>query len=329
MDRARLVTALALVFSMFSVILGIANIGVRSSDSPFVSDTESFLSSGTAGIALIEVHGAIRNGYGSNGADSIVKLLDAAKTNSSVRGILLDVNSPGGAVGATKKIYDKVMDVRLVKPVVAVVTDVAASGGYYVASAADQIFAYEGSILGSIGVIMLRPDVSDFLASYGVRIEPITAGRFKDMSYPFRRLTDEERRMYDDMIEAAYQQFLEDVSKGRKQGKDTVEKWAEGRVFSGKYAKSQQIIDDIGGRAEAVAAIKIMLKTNEDLPLLEPPRTFFEELFFSYDASFGSRGGGAGARYEDLLSAPVLYLYPDGAGMLLDLLEVSAVGAKR
>ncbi len=330
MDRARLVTALALMFSMLAVILSFVNIGVSSSDSPFTSTTESFLTSGRAGIALIEINGPIQDGYYPGGADKIVEQLGQAESNAAVRAVLLSINSPGGAVGATKKIYDRVMQVRLVKPVVAVVTDIAASGGYYIASACDQIFAYEGSILGSIGVISLRPNISGLLNQYGVRIEAIKAGRFKDMSYPFRELTADERRMYDRLLGDSYQQFLEDVSKGRKKAKDDVAKWGEGRIFSGREARSQQMIDEIGGREEAVTAIKILLKTDQDLPLLRAPKTLLEELFAETGVSFGGASGSTEAtRYRMLLQSPVLYLYPGGPGFALDLLNVGPGGEGR
>jgi protease-4 len=326
MDRARIVTALALMLSMVSVVLGIANIGVASSDSPFTSSTESFLTAGRAGIALIEIEGAIVDGYYGNGADRIVEQLEQAENNAAVRAVLLSINSPGGAVGATKKIYERVMQLRLTKPVVAVVSDIAASGGYYIASACDRIFAYEGSLVGSIGVISIRPNVSDFLQRYGVQIETLKAGRYKDMSYPFRDLTDEERAMYDRFLNDAYQQFLEDVSKGRKKAKDDVLKWGEGRIYSGREARSQQIIDEIGGRGEAVAAIKIMLKTDQDLPLLRAPRSLLEELLSETGVRFASGAYGVLPGQSDelansLLQSPVLYLYPGGPGFSLKLIR--------
>lgn len=325
MDRARLVTALALMFAMIAVVLSFVNIGVASSDSPFTSTTESFLTSGRAGIALIEVNGAIQDGYYPGGADKIVEQLTQAEANPAVRAVLLSINSPGGAVGATKKIYDRVMQVRLAKPVVAVITDIAASGGYYIASGCDQIFAYEGSIVGSIGVISIRPNISGFLNQYGVRIETLKAGRFKDMSYPFRELTGDERAMYNRLLNDSYQQFLEDVSKGRKKAKTDVIKWGEGRIFSGREARSQQIIDSIGGREEAIAAIKIILKTDQDLPLLRAPRSLLEEIFSETGVSFGGSGAGISgtdpARFRMLLQTPILYLYPGGPGFAMELLE--------
>lgn len=328
MDRSRLVTALALMFAMIAVILSVVNIGVASSDSPVTSSTETFLTSGRAGIALIEINGAIQDGYYPGGADKVVEQLTQAEENSAVRAVLLSINSPGGAVGATKKIYDRVMQVRLSKPVVAVVTDLAASGGYYIASGCDQIFAYEGSLVGSIGVLSIRPNIAGFLDRYGVKVETLKAGRYKDMSYPFRELTAEEREMYDGFLNDAYQQFLEDVSKGRKKAKADVVKWGEGRIYSGREARSQQIIDAIGGREEAIAAIKIILKTDQDLPLLRAPRSMLEELFSEAGLSFGLGGRSAydarasdPARLRMLLQTPVLYLYPGGPGFALELLE--------
>lgn len=314
------------MFAMIAVILSVANIAVASSDSPFTSDTESFLTAGQAGIALIELTGPIQDGDFPGGADRVVRQLRQAEDNAAVRAVLLSINSPGGAVGATKKIYDQVMQVRLIKPVVAVVSDVAASGGYYVASAADQIFAYEGSIVGSIGVLSLRPNIAGLLGEYGVRVETLKAGRYKDMSYPFRELTGEEREMYDRLLNDSYQQFLEDVSKGRKKAKDDVSKWAEGRIFSGREARSQQMIDSIGGRDEAVAAIKILLKTDQELPLLRAPRSMLEELLGGMNS--GGMGFGPAAQspgMQTLLQSPVLYLYPGGPGFALDFTRALGV----
>ena len=124
---------------------------------------------------------------------------------------------------------------------------------------------------------------------------------------------------YDRFLNDAYQQFIEDVSKGRKKAKDDVLKWAEGRIFSGREARSQQIVDDIGGREEAVAAIKIILKTDQDLPLLRAPRSIMEEIFGEAGVRFGFRNQAPNPL--SLLRAPVLYLYPGGPGFGLDLVR--------
>jgi len=319
MDRSRIVTALALSFALLAVILGLVNIGLRSSGGGFVSESEAFFTSGRAGIALVELNGVIRDGYGPGGAESLVENLQQAGENPAVRAVILSVNSPGGAPAATKKIYDAVIELRKTRPVYAVITDVAASGGYYVASGADTVFAYPSSIVGSIGVISLRPNLSALLNEYGVQVEVIKSGRYKDMSYPFRSLTDEEREMYQALLDDAYQTFLNDVAEGRKKSIADVRQWAEGRIYSGEEARTLQMIDELGGREAAIAAIKLELKMEGDLPLLKPRRSFWEEFFAGapFTQSLLARERQA-HDYRAVLDLPMLYLYPAGPGLGAD-----------
>ena len=313
MDRSRIVVALALAFSLIAVIVGIASIGISSRNSRFVNTTETFFTSGRAGIALIEINGVIQDSGGGSGrasADRIVQQIKDAKDAPNIRAVLLSINSPGGSVGATKRIYDAVFDFRKKKHVVAVVSDVAASGGYYIASAAEKIFAYEGSIIGSIGVISFHPDISDFLQRYGIRFNAIKAGRYKDSSYPFRAMTDEEVKMHEDMIQDAYHMFLVDVANGRGQPFTVIQKdWAEGRIFSGAQAKKINMIDDFGGREKGIDAIKELIGTEEDLPIFQPEKNFWEQIL--EDSPIFSRSASS-----DILLSPALFLYPSGGSVM-------------
>jgi len=309
MDRSKIAVTLALIVSLFSVLLGLVNIANLSRGSSFGETGGLSFISGRSGIALIRLYGAIGEGSSGSeriGADDVVRDLKQSAESPQVRAVILAINSPGGSVGATKKIYDAVMELRKSKPVFAVITDIAASGGYYIASACDKIYAYEGSILGSIGVISLHGDISGLLQKYGVKVNVIKAGRYKDASYPFRSMTAEELRMETALINDAYTQFIADVSEGRKQPIRTVRTWAEGRIFSGKKAKTEQIIDELGGVDEAVAGIKLMLKTNADLPIIERKRGFFEELFSHSPLPFSRRGNGM------FLDSSIYYLHPAG-----------------
>lgn len=315
MDRSRLFVALALALSLISVLIGVINISLGSRKSAYTSSTESFLTSGKAGLLVVDIKGVIRDGKsrgGDTGADDIIKELKEAKENPTIRGVILRVNSPGGAVGATKKIYQAIRDLRKVKPIFAVISDMAASGGYYAASACDRIFAFEGSIVGSIGVISFHPDLSELLAKYGIKVSAIKAGKYKDQSYPFRPMTDEEREMHQSAIDDAYQQFLNDVAEGRNQAVTSVRNWAEGKIVSGKKAKAEQMIDDLGGIPEAVEAMKIMIKTTEELPLYYPEKSPFDEFL----SGLSSKDQG----YSFLIHAPFMYLYPAGFRIPLELI---------
>lgn len=326
MDRSRILIALVLGLTLISLVVGIANIATAGRATEFSVTTDSFLSTGRAGIGVLRLHGTIQNGYGTPGEPgvdrTIAQLRDVGK-NDAIKGLIIEINSPGGAVGATKKLYNAVRELRKSKPVYAVVVDVAASGGYYVAAACDQIYAYRGSILGSIGVITIHPDISGLLAQYGVRITTTKAGRFKDSSYPFRQMTPEEQQMLQAAIDDAYQQFISDVSEGRDQPDKTVRDWAEGRIFSGAQAKVNQMIDEFGGREEAKAGMLRQLKITDDLPLLEPRRDPLEEFLAQLPM-----GRQELRPFSGMLRSPVLYFYPGAPGFAVDLLEGFAPRAR-
>ncbi len=319
MDRSRILIALVLGLCLISLVVGIMNIATAGRATEFSVTTDSFLSTGRSGIAVLRLTGVIQDGYGTPGDPGVDRLISGLKDvgkNSAIKGLILEINSPGGAVGATKKLYDAVRELRKEKPVYAVVVDVAASGGYYVAAACDKIYAYRGSILGSIGVITIRPDISGLLAQYGVKVTTTKAGRYKDSSYPFRAQTAEEEAMVQAMIDDAYQQFISDVSEGRDQSDKTVRDWAEGRVFSGAQAKTNRMIDEFGGRDAAKSGMLVQLKITDDLPLLEPARNPFEEFLSSLPLTRTHQ-----RPFAQLLQTPVMYFYPGAPGFAFEFLE--------
>lgn len=318
MDRSRLPVALALALAVFSIVLALVRIGRGVQSSSFQVRSSSFLEAGRSGIGRVRIHGVIRSGRGGGGdvgAERVVSLLREAEASSSIRGVFLDINSPGGEPAPTKQIFEAVRELKKKKPVIAIIGDVAASGGYYVAASADRIFALDMSVIGSIGVISLHPNVAGLLDKLGIRMTTLKAGQFKDSSYPFREMTGEETQMYRELLDDSYQAFLSDVAEGRKQSRKTVEDWAEGRIFSGKKAKALQLVDDIGGEREAMQAMKLMLKTDDDLPVYEPEPELLEELL--------GRFSGRGLRMP---SSQVLYMMPSADGMArllrLDALRV-------
>ncbi|MCE9598190.1 MAG: signal peptide peptidase SppA [Spirochaetia bacterium] len=313
MDRSRLVAALALAISAVSLIVGLFQIGAARKSQDFAPPTGALFSAGTAGVALIEVHGPIESGWGGPGrpgADRIVERIKQAESDPAIRGIILSINSPGGGVGPTKQIYDALMHFRKQKPIVAYVTDIAASGGYYLAATANKIHGYRGAIIGSIGVIMIHANADELLRKIGVAVTVIKSGRLKDSSYPFRSMTEEERLMHQKIADDAYEQFIADVSEGRKQPEANVRKWAEGRVYSGVQAKQEQMIDDFGGQDEALASMRAELKTKDDLPILKPRKEFWEEMFAGFSASEKV--------FMPALTGRAYYLYPD-AGEISNL----------
>ncbi len=215
-------------------------------------------------VALIYVEGAITSASSGGGllgaagatTERVISELRSAEQQSNVRAIVLRINSPGGSAAASQEIYREVLRIRNSgKPVVVSMGDVAASGGYYVASAASEIFAGNGTLTGSIGVILQATDMSELFGKIGLRPETIKSGKFKDMFSPNRPLTDEERQMAKSMILDIYNQFVDDVLEGRKHKGLTRQQLlsvADGRVMTGRQAMQAKLVDKIGGLQDAI-----------------------------------------------------------------------------
>jgi protease-4 len=198
-------------------------------------------------VGVIEVTGVI------TASDDIVEALRGFERAPSVKAVVVRVDSPGGGVAASQEIYHAVLDLRAKKPVVASLGGVAASGGYYVASACDAIVANPGSITGSIGVIMEMGNVQDLLQKIGVQPEVLKAGTYKDMGSPVRPLTDDERAIFQQMIDSVHAQFITAVADGRKMDETKVRALADGRIYSGAQAQALGLVDSLGGLQDAIA----------------------------------------------------------------------------
>ena len=264
--------------------------------------------SANSGVLLLSLKGPIHEGEYPGNLGSLIESLDRAKKNKRVRGILLQINSPGGSVGASKRLYEELIESRKAKPVVALVGDLAASGAYYAASACSKIIASPASVLGSIGVLSLHVEVHRFLEKHGIRAQSLKAGRFKDMRSPFRSMTSMERKMNQELIDEFYQLFLNDLAAGRKVKLRKVKTWAEGKIFSGKRSLRLGMIDALGGREEALKEMKKLLKTEDELELIEPVKDLEFYLKKYLSASFLSSP--RSQIYEKFLESPFLYLYP-------------------
>ena len=199
--------------------------------------------------------------------------LNSAEDDKNVKGVILRINSPGGTVGMSQRLYSAVINLRKKKPVIAVMDDIATSGGYYVASAADRIVALPGTMTGSIGVIMSTIDAHELLSDkLGIRDNVIKSGEFKDIGSSTRPMTDAEHELLQDMVNDSFDQFREAIIKGRIERKDkyapekreltiaNLDKYADGRVFTGRQAVEYGFIDSIGGSREARAMMIDILK---------------------------------------------------------------------
>jgi protease-4 len=173
--------------------------------------------------------------------------------DDGIRAIVLRIESPGGVVAAAQEIYAELAKVRREgKPVVVSMGGIAASGGYYVACAADSIVANAGTLTGSIGVIMTLPNAEELLKKIGVSYEVIKTGRYKDTGSFSRPMTPEERALLKEMLDDVHDQFVTVVSEDRGIDKDAVAEFADGRVMSGRQAMELGLVDRLGGLREAV-----------------------------------------------------------------------------
>ncbi|MGW6381647.1 signal peptide peptidase SppA [Peribacillus butanolivorans] len=183
--------------------------------------------------------------------------LKMAEENDDIKGIILRVNSPGGGVVESAEIYDKILDIKKVKkPVYVSMGSMAASGGYYISAPADKIYASPETMTGSLGVIMHGYNYEKLAKKYGVEFETIKSGPHKDIMSPSREMTDEEREILQNMIDNSYDQFVKIIADGRGMTEKEVRKIADGRIYDGRQAKENHLIDDFGHLDDVIAAMK-------------------------------------------------------------------------
>jgi protease IV len=220
-------------------------------------------------VAVVELEGLIAE------TDDLVRELRHHRDNPSVRAVVIRINSPGGVVGPTQEVHDALLRLRQAgKPVVASLGSVAASGGYYVAVAADEIFANPGSLTGSIGVIMQMANVDALMKKVGVDYVVVKAGQFKDLGNFSRPMTPEERRVIQSLLDDVHGQFIEAVAAGRKLDRSAVVQFGDGRVFSGTQALKLKMVDSLGGLEEAIDAAARLAKLPTPPAVERPKRRF-------------------------------------------------------
>jgi protease-4 len=229
-------------------------------------------------LELVPLDGAITGARASaSGAMAVRDRLRELVDDDTVKGVLLSINSPGGTVGASKELYEAVKELGSKKPVVVSMLDQATSGGYYAASAATKIYANPGSLTGSIGVILSGVNAKELLDRVGIQAKTIKTGPYKDLFSPFRDLSEPERQLLQDLLQDTYQEFISDVSKGRKMDLEVIRRLADGRIYTGKQAKENGLVDALGTLDEAIVDLRNMarkqfnLKEDSELPIRRSP----------------------------------------------------------
>ena len=215
-------------------------------------------------VGILEIKGPIMD------ASETLDTIDNYEKDNAVRAVIIRIDSPGGKIGPSQEIYSRLLKLNKVKPVVASMSSMAASGGYYIALASRCIYALPGTITGSIGVLIQFVDVSRGLNKLGINAETITGGKLKDAGSPFRPLTKPERAYFKAIIDDLHEQFMEVVSKRRKLPMKAVKNLADGRVFTGRQAKKLGLIDRIGGLDEAINMAKSLAHLKGRIRIIRP-----------------------------------------------------------
>ena len=203
-------------------------------------------------VGIVDIIGVIQS------SQNIIKQIKSFRDDKHTRGIILRIDSPGGAVGPSQEIYDEVLKTRKSgKIIYASMGTLAASGGYYIASAADQIFANPGTLTGSIGVIMAFSNAQGLLEKIGLKPEIIKAGEYKDIGSPTRSMNQTEKSLLQDVVTDVHQQFIEAIANGRGMSIAEITKIADGRIFTGRQAYSLKLVDQLGGLQATIGQLAV------------------------------------------------------------------------
>jgi len=262
-----------------------------------ISKLTGLMQSKKDAVAVIPLYGVITQGNSSrsweNGSQQLAKRIRAMADKKEVKAILLDINTPGGSVGAVQEIYSAVLRAKreTKKPFVARFGEVSASGGYYVASACDLIVAEPGTITGSIGVIFSVSNFEGLMKKVGMKNETIKSGKFKDIGSPVRDMTAEERKLLQAMIDDSYAQFVTAVAEGRQMPLEKVKQLADGRIYTGRQAQEVGLVDKLGDLRDALDAAGELGKIGKNPRVLSTSDPF-ENLISLMDSKlqlFGSK----------------------------------------
>ncbi len=257
-------------------------------------------------MAVVEIFGVIGNHVR---VPAYSRLLDSIAESRRYRALVLDIDSPGGSAAGSELLFHSLKKVAESKPVVAYVRGTGASGGYYLACAASKVVALPTAIVGSIGVIYLRPILEQLLGKAGVEFSVFKGGRLKDMGGFWRGPTPEEEEKFQALIDEIYDNFVSVVASGRSLGEDQVRELATGEVFTARRGIDLGLVDQIGDFNSAVELAAQLGNTKPRVRWLRPKRGFGQRLFSRMDGgdpnvSFFS------SQLKQLMAGGIYYLEP-------------------
>jgi protease-4 len=253
-------------------------------------------------IGVITVEGVVAS------PEPVLRQLESFRKDDRIKAIILRVNSPGGAVGPSQEIYKEVRRTVQTKRVVASLGTLAASGGYYIAAGADKIVANPGTLSGSIGVIMEFVQIEELLSRWGIGLEVVKSGEFKDIGSPHRRMSPRDRELVEGLTREIQSQFVEAVAEGRKLPVEEVREIADGRILSGARCKALGLVDSLGNFLDAVDVAKQMAGIEGEVTLVHARK----ERSILWELIFGDGAESMVRRIRDLLQTRVEYRW-DGS----------------
>jgi len=251
---------------VFGVLLGLFLVSLYALS--YLSNREESLWGGEK-IAIIEVRGVILD------PQPIVEKLVKLRKNEKVKAIVLRIDSPGGGVGPAQEIFAEVKKAQKEKKVLVSMGSVAASGGYYIACAADKILANPGSITGSIGVIVESLNVEELLRKLGLRSMVVKSGKHKDLGSPLRPMSEEEKKLLQGVLDSVHEQFIRAVAEGRKLPVEKVRELADGRIFSGEQARELGLVDELGNLEDTLALAATLAGIRGEPEIIYPEKKRF------------------------------------------------------
>ena len=260
-----------------------------------------------ASVAIVEIHGVIGNHVK---IPEFSRLIDSVAGNQRLKALLLDIDSPGGSATGSEVLYRAIQRVAEEKPVYAYVRGMGASGGYYLACAASKVYALPTALVGSIGVIYLRPVLEQLLSKVGVDFSVYKSGEFKDMTGFWRSPTDRESEKFQELINEIFDNFVTVVAEGRSLDEVKVREIATGEIMTAQKGIRQGLVDEIGDFKDALEAAAEAGGCKPTPRWIRPSRSLSQRIFAR--SGFGQRSGGQ-ALIEGLgrmMTGGIYYLEP-------------------
>ena len=246
---------------------------------------------GRSGVGVVEISGVIGGGLR---VPVYSRIFDGLRTNKRFKAVIVEIDSPGGTASGSELLYLSLAKVAREKPVVAYIRGTGASGAYYISCAAHKIVALPSALVGSIGVIYLRPVLQQLLEKLGISFSVYKEGRLKDMTGFWRSPTSEEEGKFQGLIDEIYDDFVRAVAGGRHMEEEKVKEFATGEIFTGRGARERGLVDELGDFDTALDLAAGLGGTRRRVKWVRPRRTFMER--------FVARAGGGPVVAEGIVS---------------------------